>query len=55
MDNPTMYVIVNGEKYYNTDPSLKIVDIKEDIQGRDVLTFTIDDDPTLYESYIFKC
>lgn len=34
-----MYVLVNGEKIRQDDPDIKILNIEEDIQGRDVLTF----------------
>lgn len=34
-----MYVLVNGFKIHPGEPDIKILNIEEDIQGRDVLTF----------------
>lgn len=34
-----LHVLVNGEKIYNDDPDLEIINIEEDIQGYDVVTF----------------
>jgi len=35
---PEMFVMIKGERVYNNDPDLKVLEIEEDIQGRDVLT-----------------